>query len=179
MNSTVTVTPTNVQNCTQGCSYSVTKGSASGTEVLASSTGTPYISGALGSGFTGESTTGQVTYYMTLTNPAGSGTTCNFKVKYISVVAFEITAGWGSDGDKVTAPATTKKIKCKDAPGANSPQAKKLRMGVASGSATVELEGTSYTLTNDVNAFSPIDCEDGTEYTLNTSVPVIFLLKPN
>ena len=82
VNSTVTVTPTNVQNCTQGCSYSVTKGSASGTEVLASSTGTPYTSGALGSGFTGESTTGEKTYYMTLSNPAGSGTTCSFKVTY-------------------------------------------------------------------------------------------------
>jgi hypothetical protein len=87
-----------------------------------------------------------------------------------------ITAGWGSDGDKVTAPVTTTKSRCKDAAGGN-PQAKKLRMGVASGTATVTLGGQSYSLTNDVNGFNAINCEDGDEFDLETDVAVIFLLK--
>lgn len=77
---TVAVTPTNVTNCTQGCGYKVTKGSSTGTEVIGPGTG--YTSGALGSGFTGESTEQTVTYYVTLSNPAGDGTACDFNVTY-------------------------------------------------------------------------------------------------
>ena len=76
----VSVTPTSVTNCTQGCGYKVTKGSSDGTEVLGPGTG--YTSGALGSGFTGESTAQTVTYYVTLSNPAGDGTPCDFDVTY-------------------------------------------------------------------------------------------------
>lgn len=77
---TVAVTPTSVTNCTQGCGYKVTKGSSTGTEVIGPGTG--YTSGALGSGFTGESTAQTVTYYVTLSNPAGDGTACDFDVTY-------------------------------------------------------------------------------------------------
>lgn len=77
---TVSVTPTSVTNCTQGCGYKVTKGNSTGTEVLGPGTG--YKSGALGSGFTGESTAQTVTYYVTLSNPAGDGTACDFDVTY-------------------------------------------------------------------------------------------------
>jgi hypothetical protein len=79
---TVSVTPTSVTNCTQGCGYKVTKGSSTGTEVIGPGTG--YKSGALGSGFTGESTAKTVTYYVTLSNPAGDGEVCDFDVKYSS-----------------------------------------------------------------------------------------------
>lgn len=77
---TVSVTPTSVTNCTQGCGYKVTKSSSTGTEVIGPGTG--YNSGALGSGFTGESTAQTVTYYVTLSNPAGDGTACDFDVTY-------------------------------------------------------------------------------------------------
>ena len=77
---TVAVTPTSVTNCTQGCGYKVTKNSSTGTEVIGPGTG--YTSGALGSGFTGESNAGTVTYYVTLSNPAGDGTACDFDVTY-------------------------------------------------------------------------------------------------
>jgi hypothetical protein len=50
-------------------------------------------------------------------------------------------------------------------------------MGVASGTATVTLGGQSYSLTNDVNGFNAINCEDGDEFDLETDVAVIFLLK--
>lgn len=280
----VDVTPTDVTNCTQGCNYKVTKGSAGGTNYAINpitdfSYDAPY--GSLGS-FTGEPTASStpVTYYVTLSNQAGAGDACSFNVTYKSaeslckctdycsqsqcdnlnksggtsastgvcyfVTAFNIgawngttvnvngntftntsktqndytaidggyyilfssyiypsvsmtggtpvcgggsggggtsgsnvvtiTAGYGSDGDKVTVPATTTKIICKDAASGN-PQAKKLRMGVSSGTATITLDGHSYDLTNDVNAFSPIDCTDGTELELETTVSVIFLLK--
>lgn len=75
----ITVTPTSVTNCTNGCGYKVTKSSASGTAVIGPGTG--YTSGALGNGFTGESTEQTVTYYVTLSNPAGE-TTCHFDVEY-------------------------------------------------------------------------------------------------
>lgn len=88
--SSVTVTPASVTNCTQGCKYKVTKGSASGTTVInepstysytVASGGTP---GSLGDGFTGENAgTDSVRYYVTLSNPAGSAT-CNFGVMYKS-----------------------------------------------------------------------------------------------
>ena len=77
---TVTVTPANVENCTQGCSYKVTKSSSTGTAVIGPGTG--YTSGALGSGFAGESTAQTVTYYVTLSNSAGDGTACDFNVEY-------------------------------------------------------------------------------------------------
>jgi len=277
---TVTVTPTNVQNCSNGCSYVVREGSTSGTAVIGPSTSSSYSSGDIGS-FTGPTSATSKSYYVILTNPAGSpATPCHFDVTYqvktctedltnfvvpgsnaniditgtftngcfdfftrkscakvqventtgsgtitvngsefdcgyvasttitanttvrldvpstctvgklymhectasaassssVSANTVVVTAGWGSDGDKVTAPATTTKIVCKDAPGAN-PEAKKLRMGVTTGTATVKLGGNTYNLTNDVNAFSPIDCTDGTELELETTVAVIFLLK--
>lgn len=277
---TVTVTPTNIQNCSKGCSYVVREGSVSGEAKIGPSTSSSYSSGSLGS-FTGPSSATSKSYYVILTNLAGSPSLpCHFDVTYqvktctedltnfvipgsngniditgtftnacyefytrkccakvqventtgsgkISVNGSEfdcgyvaatsitanstvkldvpstctvgklymhectacatssssvsantvvVTAGWGSDSDKVTAPATTTKIICKDAAGAN-PEAKKLRMGVATGTATVKLGGNTYSLTNDVNNFSPIDCTDGTELELETTVAVIFLLK--
>lgn len=90
-NSTVTVTPTSVSNCTQGCKYKVTKGSAGGSSVISASSysytvsagGTP---GSLGSsGFTGEAASSTpVEYFVTLTNPAGASDACSFKVTYKS-----------------------------------------------------------------------------------------------
>ena len=89
-NTSVTVTPSSVTNCTQGCKYKVTKGSATGTAVIdepstysyiVASGGTP---GSLGDGLTGEdASTDSVHYYVTLSNPAGSAT-CNFGVMYKS-----------------------------------------------------------------------------------------------
>jgi hypothetical protein len=87
---TVTVTPTSVSNCTQGCKYKVTKGSASGTTVISEPSDYSYTvaaggtPGSLGDGFTGEAADDDsVHYYVTLSNPAGS-TTCNFGVMYKS-----------------------------------------------------------------------------------------------
>ena len=85
----VTVTPTSVSNCTQGCKYKVTKGNATSTppvilepedySYVVAAGGTP---GSLGDGFTGEAASSDsVRYYVTLSNPAGS-TTCNFGVMY-------------------------------------------------------------------------------------------------
>lgn len=89
-NASVTVTPTSVTNCTQGCKYKVTMGSATGTTVIdepstysytVATGGTP---GSLGSGLTGEdASTDSVRYYVTLSNPAGSAT-CDFGVMYKS-----------------------------------------------------------------------------------------------
>ena len=83
--STVTVTPKNVTNCAQGCSYKVTKTSASGSEVIGPVTTYTYTSGALGNGFTGDTASTTVKYYVTLGNPAGNGTACDFNVTYKDV----------------------------------------------------------------------------------------------
>ncbi|WP_458449127.1 pilus assembly PilX family protein [Fibrobacter sp.] len=98
---TVAVTPTSVTNCTQGCNYKVTKGSSTGTEVIGPGTG--YTSGALGSGFTGESTAQTVTYYVTLSNPAGDGTACDFDVTYTEQTCTEYMTQYvigQNDGNK-------------------------------------------------------------------------------
>lgn len=276
--STVPVTPTNIQNCTSGCNYTVKKGSATGSNAITPITNYTYNSGALGDGITGESSgTDPVTYYVTLSNRAGAGTTCNFKVTYkdasqlckcddycesgcnavkknqsvTSMVAgscyfttslskingesgiayyvnnqeysgysqtadypgrvdggyyiympsngalheggftvsgtetcgtsggtqpsgtVDIYAGYGSDADKVTIPSSTTKIKCHDN---GNISAVKLYMGVASGTANITVNGTSYSLTNNVNDNS-IECSDGTEYTISTGVDLVFLLK--
>ena len=88
--SSVTVTPTSVTNCTKGCKYKVTKGSATGDAVISEPSTYSYIvasggtPGSLGTGFTGEAAgTDSVHYYVTLSNPAGSAT-CNFGVMYKS-----------------------------------------------------------------------------------------------
>lgn len=84
---TVTIAPASVTNCTRGCKYKVTTGSATGTEVIEEPSTYSYIytsgtPGALGS-FTGaDASTDSVRYYMTMSNPAGAGTTCNFGIMY-------------------------------------------------------------------------------------------------
>lgn len=77
VNTNVTVTPTGVNYCAKGCSYTIHGGSNSDV------TGSNYTSGAL-SPITGETTasTGDgTTYTLKLHNPAGDST-CTFKVKY-------------------------------------------------------------------------------------------------
>jgi len=65
INSSVSITPANLSGCGNGCSYSITNGTATQTS------GSGYTSGALGS-FTGSSTTGTEDYTVTLTNSVGS-----------------------------------------------------------------------------------------------------------
>ena len=84
---TVTIAPASVTNCTRGCKYKVTTGSATGTEVIEEPSTFSYVytsgtPGALGS-FTGaDAGTDSVRYYLTMSNPAGAGTTCNFGIMY-------------------------------------------------------------------------------------------------
>ena len=78
----VSVTPTDVQYCTKGCSYTIT----GGTFTDNSTTGTNYTTGALPKKIKGEtsaSTGTGTTYTLTLHNPAGDDVeNCSFKVKY-------------------------------------------------------------------------------------------------
>ncbi len=87
--STVTIAPSSVSNCTRGCKYKVTMGSATGTEVIEepSSYSYTYTSGTPGNlgSFTGEEAgSDSVTYYVTMSNPAGAGQTCHFGIMYKS-----------------------------------------------------------------------------------------------
>jgi|GEM_PF-840958 len=82
INTNVAVTPTNIKNCKKGCNYKVTTGSADGTAVLGPSTGYPYKTGDGSLGNVSSTSTGEITYYVTLSNPAGDGTACHFTVKY-------------------------------------------------------------------------------------------------
>ncbi len=70
------VTPTGVQNCTPGCKYRVKDGS---TTVLNRDEFT-YTSGKIGDVTESSATT--KTYSLTLTNEAGAGDPCEFKVTY-------------------------------------------------------------------------------------------------
>lgn len=82
--SEVSIRPTNVNYCTQGCSYTIT----GGTFTDNTTSGQGYVSGNLPkkiAGETSESSGDGTTYTLKLTNPAGDNTpACSFKIKYIS-----------------------------------------------------------------------------------------------
>ena len=90
-NTNVTVTPTNVSYCANGCSYSISGGTF--TDNTTSGTNYTNTTGALPKQIKGETTisTGNGTSYtLTLTNAAGDNVTaCSFNVKY--------TNGCGTD----------------------------------------------------------------------------------
>lgn len=92
-NTNVTVTPTNVSYCANGCSYSITGGTF--TDNTTSGTNYTNTTGALPKQIKGETTisTGNGTSYtLTLTNAAGDNVTaCSFNVKY--------TNGCGTDNN--------------------------------------------------------------------------------
>ena len=73
----VTVAPSNVSNCSNGCSYTITGGTQGGVS------GSNYTSGNFSS-ISGEypSTTSDIEYTLTMSNAAGDGTSCKFTVKY-------------------------------------------------------------------------------------------------
>ena len=100
--SDVTVTPTNVQYCTKGCSYTIT----GGTFTDNSTSGANYTSGALPKKIKGETTasTGTgTTYTLTLHNPAGDDEEdCSFDVKYSNNVCQEITSNITSSNVTIT-----------------------------------------------------------------------------
>ena len=71
------VTPTNVNYCSEGCSYSVTGGTNGG------ASGSDYTGGALNA-ILGESSVGTMTYYLTMNNSAGDDSqNCSFDVEYV------------------------------------------------------------------------------------------------
>lgn len=77
INFSVNVTPAKVTGCLNddnGCSYSITGGTAGG------ASGSNYAGGKI-TGLTGESEKGSATYTLSLTNGAGTGT-CSFNVAY-------------------------------------------------------------------------------------------------
>lgn len=81
--------------CTQGCKYKVTTGSATGTEVY-SIDAYSYTGGDLpnitSTNSPGSNSAGTISYYVTLTNPAGSpATPCHFDVTYVSNACTEST----------------------------------------------------------------------------------------
>ena len=82
--SEVSIRPTNVSYCTQGCSYTIT----GGTFTDNSTSGQGYVSGNLPkkiAGETSESSGDGTTYTLKLTNPAGDNSpACSFKIKYVS-----------------------------------------------------------------------------------------------
>ena len=81
VNENVAVTPANIHNCTQGCNYKVTVGSATATPAaLGPTTGYSYTSGSLGN--VTSASAAKLTYYITLSNPAGDGNPCHFDVDY-------------------------------------------------------------------------------------------------
>ena len=98
----VTVTPTNVQYCTKGCSYTIT----GGTFTDNSTSGANYTSGALPKKIKGETTasTGTgTTYTLTLHNPAGDDEEdCSFDVKYSNNVCQEITSNFNTTNVTIT-----------------------------------------------------------------------------
>lgn len=84
--------------CTQGCKYKVTTGSATGTEVYSIDAYT-YTGGALpnitSTNSPGSANPGEISYYITLTNPAGSpATPCHFDVTYVSNACTEYMTGY-------------------------------------------------------------------------------------
>ena len=82
--SEVSIRPTNVNYCTQGCSYTIT----GGTFTDNTTSGQGYVSGNLPkkiAGETSESSGDGTTYTLKLTNPAGDNSpACSFKIKYVS-----------------------------------------------------------------------------------------------
>lgn len=98
----VTVTPTNVHYCANGCSYTIT----GGTFTDNSTTGTNYTTGALSKKIKGETTasTGTgTTYTLTLHNPAGDDKeNCSFDVKYSENVCQQITSNFNTTNVTIT-----------------------------------------------------------------------------
>jgi hypothetical protein len=69
------------QYCTQGCNFTVKKGSSSGTNAITPVTNRSYKTGKLGD--ITESTANTYTYYVTLSNPVGSDEqNCSFDIKF-------------------------------------------------------------------------------------------------
>ncbi|WP_407447511.1 hypothetical protein [Fibrobacter sp.] len=85
-------------NCTQGCNYTVKKGSATGSDAISPVTNRSYTSGKLGD--ITESTADTYSYYVTLSNPAGSDEqNCNFDIEFTDapVVTCTCTCPTGCD----------------------------------------------------------------------------------